>query len=242
MVFMTTLFMGVASFTGALPITSLDRAAFYRERAAQTYNSLWYFVAPTIVEIPYVFFQCLLFTVIFFPMVGFQGFGTGVLYWVHLSIFVLGQTYFAQMLIYALPSIEVATIVGVLINSIFLLFVGFNPPAASIPEGYKWLYTITPQRISLSILIAIVFADCSDEPTWNETLGEYMGGGERFGCREVTSAPITLEHTTVKGYVESVFEMHWDNRWDNFGYALACVAVFRILAVLSLRYVNHQKR
>ncbi|KAG3240479.1 hypothetical protein PI124_g14627 [Phytophthora idaei] len=58
MVFMTALFMGIATFT---------------------------------VEIPYVFFACLLFTVIFYPM-----------------------AYLAQVLIYAFPSIEVSAIIGVL--------------------------------------------------------------------------------------------------------------------------------
>ncbi|KAG3166810.1 hypothetical protein C6341_g11926 [Phytophthora cactorum] len=58
MVFMTALFMGIATFT---------------------------------VEIPYVFFACLLFTVIFYPM-----------------------AYLAQVLIYAFPSIEVTLLSALL--------------------------------------------------------------------------------------------------------------------------------
>ncbi|KAJ8578971.1 hypothetical protein ON010_g231 [Phytophthora cinnamomi] len=52
MVFMTTLFNGIVSFNGVLPIASGERGAYYRERASQTYNSLWYFVGSTIAEIP----------------------------------------------------------------------------------------------------------------------------------------------------------------------------------------------
>ncbi|KUF75921.1 ABC transporter G family member 31 [Phytophthora nicotianae] len=242
MVFMTALFMGIATFTGALPITALDRAAFYRERASQTYNSLWYFVASTVVEIPYVFFACLLFTVIFYPMVGFQSFASGVLYWINLSFFVLTQAYLAQVLIYAFPSIEVSAIVGVLINSIFLLFAGFNPPSSAIPSGYKWLYTITPQRFSLAILMALVFCDCPDEPTWNETLGAYENVGSNIGCQPVTDLPVTIDHITVKGYVESVFKYKYDDIWANFGYVFVVLGIFRVLAVLSLRYINHTQR
>ncbi|RLN92745.1 hypothetical protein BBJ28_00004293 [Nothophytophthora sp. Chile5] len=242
MVFISALFMGVATFTGALPITSLDRAAFYRERAAQTYNSLWYFVATTVVEIPYVFFSCLLFTVIFYPMVGFQSFASGVLFWVNLSLFVLTQAYLAQALIYAFPSIEVSAIVGVLVNSIFLLFAGFNPPSSAIPEGYMWLYTITPQRFSLSILMSLVFCDCPEEPTWNETLGMYENVGTNIGCQPVTNLPVSIDHVTVKEYVESTFKYKYDDRWAYFGYVFVVLAIFRIIALFSLRYINHTQR
>ncbi|EGZ13044.1 pleiotropic drug resistance protein ABC superfamily [Phytophthora sojae] len=226
LVFMSTLFMAMAGFMDTLPVYSNDRAAFYRERASQCYNSLWYFVATTVVEIPYVFGQCLLFTVIFYPMVGFQGFATAVLYWVHVSLFVLGQMYFAQLLIHAFPSIEVAAVMGALINSIFLLFAGFNPPSSSIPEGYKWLYTIVPQRFSVAILTAI-----------------YKNIGSNLGCQPLTEAPITVSHTTtVKGFIEGTFSYNYNDRWSNFGYVFAAIFIFRVLSMLSLRYINHTKR
>jgi energy-coupling factor transporter ATP-binding protein EcfA2/ABC-type multidrug transport system permease subunit len=242
MVFMTTLFNGIVSFNGVLPIASGDRAAFYRERASQTYNSLWYFVGSTIAEIPYVFVSCLLFTVIFFPLAGFTGFGTGVLYWVNVSLLVLMQTYMGQLFVYALPSVEVAAIIGVLVNSIFFLFMGFNPPADSIPSGYKWLYAITPQKYSLAILEALVFTDCPNEPTWNSSLGAYENVGSELACQPVTNLPLTIDHITVKGYVESVFKMKHDDIWSNFGYVFLFIGALRLLALLSLRYINHQKR
>ncbi|KAE8888789.1 hypothetical protein PF005_g29036 [Phytophthora fragariae] len=55
-----------------LPEYSVDRAEFYRDRAAQTYSSLCFFVATMVAAIPYVFGQSLLFVVIFYPMVGFR--------------------------------------------------------------------------------------------------------------------------------------------------------------------------
>ncbi|KAE9287136.1 ABC transporter G family member 36 [Phytophthora fragariae] len=242
LVFMSTLFIAMAGFMSTLPVYSVDRAAFYRERAAQTYNSLWYFVATTVVEIPYVFGQSLLFIVIFYPMVGFQGFATAVLYWVHVSLFVLGQMYFAQLLVHAFPSIEVAAVMGALINSIFLLFAGFNPPAASIPEGYKWLYTIVPQRFSISILSALVFCDCPESPTWNESLSQYENVGSNLGCQPMTGLPVTYSHMTVKEYIESTFKYNYDDRWANFGYVFVAIIIFRVLSMLSLRFINHTKR
>uniref|UniRef100_A0AAV1TY87 ABC transporter domain-containing protein n=1 Tax=Peronospora matthiolae TaxID=2874970 RepID=A0AAV1TY87_9STRA len=242
MVFVTTLFNGVVSFNGVLPIASGERAAYYRERASQTYNALWYFVGSTIAEIPYVFFSCLLFTVIFYPLVGFTGVATAVLYWLSLSLLVLMQTYMGQLFVYALPNVELSAILGMLTNSIFFLFMGFNPPASAIPQGYKWVYTITPQRYPVSILMALVFADCPSRPTWDADLDTYTNVGSELGCQPVTNLPVTIGHTTVKGYVESVFHYRHDEIWSNFGYALLSLLVLRLLALLSLRYINHQKR
>uniref|UniRef100_A0AAV1TPC0 Uncharacterized protein n=1 Tax=Peronospora matthiolae TaxID=2874970 RepID=A0AAV1TPC0_9STRA len=56
------------------------------------------------------------------------------------------QTLLSQLLVYLLSSGEVVAVVGVLINVTFLLFAEFNPPAAAIPDRYRWLYDVTPQR------------------------------------------------------------------------------------------------
>ncbi|KAG6967116.1 hypothetical protein JG688_00006461, partial [Phytophthora aleatoria] len=242
MVFMTTLFNGVVAFNSVLPITSQDREAFYRERAAQTYNSLWYFVGSTVAEVPYVFGSMLLYTVIFYWLVGFTGFGTAVLYWINTSFLVLLQTYLGQLLVYALPSVEVAALLGVMLNSILFLFMGFNPPANAIPSGYKWLYTITPQRYSLAILAALVFSKCDDLPTYDTATQQYVNVGGDLGCQPMTNPPVTISHTTIKEYVESVFEYKHDEIWRNFGIVLAFIVGIRLLALLSLRFINHQKR
>ncbi|RLN27408.1 hypothetical protein BBJ28_00020672 [Nothophytophthora sp. Chile5] len=242
MISITTVFNGLVSFNGVLPIAFGERAAYYRERASQTYSALWYFVGSTIAEIPYVFFGCLLFTVIFYPMVGFTGFATGVLYWINVSLWVLTLTYMGQLFIYALPSVELAAIFGVLVNSTFFQFMGFNPPANAIPAGYQWLYTITPQKYSLSILMALVFSDCPNEPTWDSDLQQYVNVGPELGCQPVTDLPVTMDHTTVKGYVESVFKTKHDEIWSNFGYVFLFLGILRLMALLSLRYINHQKR
>ncbi|RLN91242.1 hypothetical protein BBJ28_00016969 [Nothophytophthora sp. Chile5] len=232
MLFLTTGFIGFISFNSVLPIASEERASFYRERAAQTYNAFWYFVGSTVVEIPFVFFGTLLFMVPFYPMVGFTGVSSFFLYWFHLSLHVLWQAYFGQFMAYLMPSVEVAAIAGVLLQSIFFLFCGFNPPASAIPQGYKWLYDITPHTYTLAIVSTIVFGDCPSD-----------GEGSEIGCQVMTSTPPTLaEDLTVKEYMESVFLMKHDELWRNFGIVVAFIVLFRVLGLLSLRYVNHQKR
>ncbi|CAI5734113.1 unnamed protein product [Hyaloperonospora brassicae] len=241
-VYVTTLFNGIISFNGVLPLASEERAAYYRERASQTYNALWYFVGATVAEVPYVLLSCLLFTGVFYPLMGFTGLTTGLLYWLNLSLFVLLQTYMGQLFVYALPNVEAAAILGVLVNSIFFLFMGFNPPASAIPDGYKWLYAVTPQRYSLSILMALAFADCSRPPTWDAARQRYVDFGPERGCQPMTKVPVTMEHVTVKDYVESVFQFRHDELVANVGYVLLALGILRLLALLALRFINHQKR
>ncbi|KAL3669606.1 hypothetical protein V7S43_004991 [Phytophthora oleae] len=241
-IFMTTQYNGIAAYVGALPFTAHERAPYYRERSSQTYNALWYFVGATFAEIPYVFFSGFLFTVLFYPLIGFTSFFTGVLYWINLSLFVLMQTYLGQLLVYALPSVEVAAIVGVLVNATFLLFSGFNPPAGSIPAGYQWLYHITPHRYSLSILISLLYGDCPVEPTYDVATQSFINVGSELGCQPVENAPLSIGHITVKDYVAQVYKMSYDGMWGNFGCVFIFLVVFRLLSLLALRYINHQKR
>uniref|UniRef100_H3H0T1 ABC transporter domain-containing protein n=1 Tax=Phytophthora ramorum TaxID=164328 RepID=H3H0T1_PHYRM len=242
MVFMTTMFNGVISFTGTLPISFAERGAYYRERASQTYNCLWYFVGSTVAEIPYIFFSGALFTIIYYPSVGFTNVASGFMYWLTISLFVLMQTYLGQFFIYALPTVEVAAIMGVLYNSICLIFAGFNPPAAKIPSGYHWLYLITPQKYAMGLMNSLVFTDCPELPTWNDVTGEYEGGSGLLACQELTDAPSSLGHTTVKEYVESNFGYKHSEIWSNFGYMFVFIAAYRLFALLALRFINHQKR
>ncbi|KAG6957032.1 hypothetical protein JG688_00011158, partial [Phytophthora aleatoria] len=232
MLFCTTGFIGFVSFTSAVPISSVDRLAFYRERAAQTYNALWYFVGSTVVEIPYVFFSTVLLMATYYPMVGFTGAATFFTYWLHLSIHVLWHAYFGQLMSYLMPTVEVATIFGVLIQMIFFLFIGFNPPGASIPRGYKWLYQITPHKYSLALVASLVFGDCPSD-----------GDGSEIGCQVMTGLPPSLpENMTVKDYLGDVFAMKHSEIWKNFGFALGFIVVYRLLALLALHFVNHQKK
>ncbi|KUF91864.1 UPF0420 protein [Phytophthora nicotianae] len=232
MLFCTTGFLGFISFSSVMPMASQDRLAFYRERAAQTYNALWYFVGSTVVEIPYVFFSTMLLMAPYFPMVGFTGGATFFAYWLHLSMHVLWQAYFGQLMSYLMPTVEVATIFGVLLQMIFFLFNGFNPPGASIPQGYKWLYHITPHKYSLALVASLVFGDCPSD-----------GDGSEIGCQVMTGLPPSLpEDMTVKDYLGDVFAMKHSEIYKNFGFVLGFIVVYRFLALLALRFVNHQKK
>eukprot|EP00644_Phytophthora_capsici_P008634 jgi/Phyca11/7576/fgenesh1_pm.PHYCAscaffold_20_\ len=250
MVFISTVFIGMVSFISILPLAFEERAAFYRERASQTYNALWYFVSFTVVELPYAFVGALLFTIIYYPMVGLEGFADGVFYWINVALMILFQAYMGQLLVFALPSIEVAAVIGILFNAICLLVMGFNPPEMQIPQGYKWLYAIAPLRYSFSALVAIAFGKCSGEQLMTITVASTNLGGidtldmpsYPHGCQIVQNAPASIGEIPVQTYVEAVFGINHAHTAQYFGIMVGMIAFFRVLTALAMRYINHQQR
>ncbi|RLN45719.1 hypothetical protein BBO99_00005868 [Phytophthora kernoviae] len=229
-------------FVDATYTTYSERASFYRERASQTYNAFWYFVGSTIVEIPYSFVSGFLFTVVFYPIVGFTGFSKAVVYWLAYSMMTLMQVYQGQMLAFVFPTEEVAIVAGYLINAIFMMFMGFTPPANSIPSGYTWLYKISPLKYPLSTMVSLVFADCDQLPQWDDTLGTYINIDSQLGCQPMANAPVTVGHTTLKEYTEDHFGMKHDRIARNFAVIAAIIAIYLFLGLLALRFISHQKR
>ncbi|CAK4779096.1 unnamed protein product [Aphanomyces euteiches] len=160
--------------------------------------------------------------------------GDVIVYGLELSLFVLMNVYFGQLMAYSMPRVDVAASMGVLLNSIFFLFMGFNPPTSAIPKGYRWLETITPPKYSLSVLVSQIFAKCEN--------------GHGMGCKTMSNVPPIIlkelgkQNVTVKDFTEFLFDMKYDNTVKYTWIVIAIIVFFRILALLSLRYINHQKR
>ncbi|OQR91250.1 ATP-binding Cassette (ABC) Superfamily [Achlya hypogyna] len=236
MVFVTSFFISLISFTSVIPLAGAERASFYRERSSQTYNALWYFIASTLAEIPYVFVSTFAFTIIYYPFVGLkESVGACLFYGYNLSMMVLMNVYLGQLMAYLMPTVDVATLVGILFNSIFVLFMGYTPPASQIPKGYHWLYHITPLKYSVSILTAETFSKCTGDRT-------------QLGCQVMKDVPpSTLQELgtpqiSLKQYIEHVYLMKYDDATLNIIVTIGCIILFRILALIALRYINHQKR
>ncbi|ETM55036.1 hypothetical protein L914_01701 [Phytophthora nicotianae] len=209
MLFCTMGFIGFVSFTSVVPISSADRLAFYRERAAQTYNALWYFVGSTVVEIPYVFFSTMFFMMLFLR--------------IH------GSNHILRVLA---SSLHGRAVTGVLWT------IHVVPHADRRSCNSVWsadaddLLLITPHKYSLALVASLVFGDCPSD-----------GDGSEVGCHVMTGLPPSLsENMKVKDYLGDVFLMKHGEIWENFGFFLGFMAVYRMLGLLALRFINHQKK
>ncbi|OWZ15246.1 ABC transporter [Phytophthora megakarya] len=247
MLFCTTAFLGIVSLNSAVPVTSEGRASFYRERASHTYNSFWYFFGFTVAEIPYVLVSSLFFTIICLPLAGFTDIIDLAFYWLNLTLHVLCQIYLGQLLSFAMPSVEVAALLGVLFNSIFVLFMGFNPPASAIPQGYKWLFVITPQRYSFMLFSALLFGYCPDDDYVKVIQSLEIGTsldmtGFPRGCHILQKAPQAVGRIPIRAYLDSVFDIRHNDIHHYMFINIMMTLVLRFLAILALRFINHQKK
>ncbi|KAF1789854.1 CDR ABC transporter [Phytophthora cactorum] len=59
----------------------------------------------------------------------------------------------------------------------------------------------------------------------------------------MTGAPPTLGNgITVSEYLGEIFSAKHSDIWPNFGIVLLWIACLRVVSLLALRFVNHQKR
>ncbi|KAJ0397746.1 hypothetical protein P43SY_005603 [Pythium insidiosum] len=122
----------------------------------------------------------------------------------------------------------------VMVTSIFFLFMGYNPPASTIPSGYEWLYHVAPPKYTFAILTSIVFGtdDCSSPANASD-----------FGCRVLRDTPPTVpQGIKVHEYLKTVFKVDRDELIFNTVVVLGYIVFFRVLALAALRYINHQKK
>ncbi|KAF1791833.1 CDR ABC transporter [Phytophthora cactorum] len=76
----------------------------------------------------------------------------------------------------------------------------------------------------------MVFADCPD------------GTSSNIGCQVLKNAPPTVGNISLKQYVEHAFDMKSDHIPRNVVILGILIVVFRLLALISLRYISHLKR
>ena len=68
----TTLFLGALYSLNVLPVVSVERAVYYRERSAFFYHSLPFSLAQCTVELPYILVQAVVYSCIIYWCCGFE--------------------------------------------------------------------------------------------------------------------------------------------------------------------------
>lgn len=68
----TTIFLGALYALNVLPVISVERAVYYRERASFFYHSLPFSLAQSTVEIPYIIVQACVYSCIVYWCAGLE--------------------------------------------------------------------------------------------------------------------------------------------------------------------------
>ncbi|XP_030526426.1 pleiotropic drug resistance protein 1-like [Rhodamnia argentea] len=213
----TAIFLGVQNATPVQPVISVERIVFYRERAAGMYSALPYALAQVLIEVPYILAQVITYTLIVYPMIGFEWTAEKFFWFLFFMFFViLSYNYFAMIAVGLTPNLQVAGIISYAIFPQWNLFSGFLVPRTRMPVWWKWFYWACPTAWTLYGLVASQYGDVED-------LLEDSGG-------------------SVKQYIKD----YLGYRHDFLGVAAVVMVAFPMLFAcifaVSLKALNFQRR
>ncbi|KAL6330920.1 hypothetical protein AAG906_009348 [Vitis piasezkii] len=169
------MFLGTQNASIARPVVIMDRAVFYRERAAGFYSALPCAIAQIAIEIPYTLTQAIIYGIIVYTMMGLElKAAKFLLYLLFQILSLLYFTYYGMMIIAVSPNQEIATLLSALFYTLWNIFSGFIIPRKRIPVWWRWYAWVCPVAWSLYGFAASQYGDVQTKMESGETVAEYM--------------------------------------------------------------------
>ncbi|KAG6492651.1 ABC transporter G family member 44-like [Zingiber officinale] len=176
------LFMGVSYSSAVQPVVAVERAVFYRERAAGMYSALPCALGQVLIEVPYVFIQSLVYGILLYAMIAFE-WNMAKLCWFLFFLYfsLLYFTYYGMMAVGLTPNYNVAAILSAAFYGIWNLFSGFIIPRPRMSVWWRWYYWACPVSWTLYGLVISQFGDVNEKLDSGETAAEFLN--DFFGFR-----------------------------------------------------------
>ncbi|KAJ4958314.1 hypothetical protein NE237_025425 [Protea cynaroides] len=173
--YIAIVFLGVTNAFSVQPVVAIERAVFYRERAAGMYSALPYTFAQVVIEIPYIFLQALIYGVIVYSMIGFHWTVAKFFWYLFFMYFTLLYfTFYGMMTVAMTPNQHIASIVLSGFYSLWNLFSGFVIPRTRIPVWWRWYYWVSPVSWTLYGLVASQFGDIKEKLDSGVTVEDFV--------------------------------------------------------------------
>ncbi|KAH7423685.1 hypothetical protein KP509_12G068500 [Ceratopteris richardii] len=216
-----TLFIGISNSSSVMPVVGIERTVYYRERAAGMYSALPYAFAQTIIEIPYVLIQTILYTFVVYSMLGFI-WTAGKFFWFLFLMFFsfLYFSYYGMMCVALTPSHHFAAVIASACYGLWNLFSGFLIPRTSIPIWWRWFCWATPVSWTLYGLITSQLGDLDDQEVEIPEQGQ-----------KLVSKFITEYFGYHQSFLSIVCVMH-----------VVFVILFAFVFGICMKYINFQRR
>ncbi|KAL5975215.1 ABC transporter G member 39 [Asimina triloba] len=211
------LFIGIQNAGSVQPVVAVERTVFYRERAAGMYSALPYAFAQVAIELPYIFFQTLIYAVIVYSMVAFDWTAAKFCWYIFFMYFTLLYfTFYGMMAVGLTPNHEFAAILSGAFYSIWNLFSGFLIPRTRIPVWWRWYYWACPISWTLYGLISSQYGD-------NDSI-------------------MTDTQVSVSAFVRSYFGYEQDLMGVVAAAVIGFTSLFAFVFAWSIKALNFQRR
>ncbi|KAG7350244.1 ABC-2 type transporter-domain containing protein [Nitzschia inconspicua] len=236
-IYVSFLMMAILGMNTVLPFFEVERNMYYRHKASLMYDTPAISSAYTLAELPFLIGTGLLYTTIFYFMIGFEVDATKFfLYYLFMFLPMALFTYTGQMLVSVCPNAQIAQGFGGLISACTGLFTGVLIRPADIPNFWIFMYWLLPGQYVLESLLVTQY-DGDDTPIvaspgtafWN-----YLGCG--------TAAATTTCIGTAEEWVYATFDGNFviENVPKNLAYLIGMIVLTRILTVFGLGYLNYR--
>ncbi|EFJ25271.1 ATP-binding cassette transporter [Selaginella moellendorffii] len=220
--FSAVYFIGVCNAVGVQPVVSVERAVYYREKAAGMYSALPYAFAQVIIELFYVLVQAVSYAAIVYSMMKLEWTAAKFLWFVFFSYFsFLFFTLYGMMAVAITPNERVAAICSTGFYAVWNLFAGFLIPRPSMPIWWRWCYWLSPPAWTLYGIITSQLGDIT--------------------------APLRLTDETrqpvpVQEFLRDYFGYEHDFLGVVAGVHVALVVTIAVVFGLCIKFLNFQRR
>ncbi|CAA0839380.1 ABC transporter G family member 40, partial [Striga hermonthica] len=168
-------FLGMQIASSVQPVVVVERAVFYRERAAGLYSALPYAFGQTLIEVPYAFAQAIIYGTIVYAMIGFEWTAAKYFWYIFFMFFSLLYFIFYGMIAVAVtPNHHIANIISYSFYALWNLFSGFVIPMPRTPVWWRWFHWVNPLAWTLYGLAASQFGDVKEELDSKQTVEEFV--------------------------------------------------------------------
>jgi hypothetical protein len=163
--------------------------------------------------------------------------GSFSLYWFVLSIFALGQIYLGQWLVRMLPSASVAAAASAGLNLLPMLLFVRSWRSSALGSLIHLLMLLTPQRLALQVLPALVFGVSADTCVDDTTEAE-----RELPCRELRLVPSDFGEAAEQLTVHSYAELEFGADRGSVALRLVELVVFLVVSRFLVVVALHKRR
>ncbi|KAJ3701263.1 hypothetical protein LUZ61_004968 [Rhynchospora tenuis] len=173
--YVAVMFTGIQNSQTVQPIIDIERAVFYREKAAGMYSALPYAWAQVVIEIPYTFVQAVVYCLLVYSMIEFQLTAVKFFWYIFFTFFTLLYfTYYGMMAVAMTPNAHIASVTAAAFYSIWNLFASFVIPRTRLPKWWRWYFWACPVSWTLYGLLVSQFGDIDDTMDNGVSIKDYI--------------------------------------------------------------------
>ncbi|KAL1964230.1 hypothetical protein VTN77DRAFT_7188 [Rasamsonia byssochlamydoides] len=234
--FFSVLFLGWLQLTELMPAVS-GRVIIQRHKNYAFYRPSAVSIARVVVDFPFIFTMCAIFTVIVYFMAGLDV--NVSKFWIF-ALFVYTTTIcitsMYRMFAALSPTIDDAVRFGGIALNLLVIFVGYVIPKPTLIRDsiwFGWLIYVNPISYSYEAVLANEFSD--REMDCAPSMLVPQGPGVDPAYQSCSLPGSQLNNKTVSGaaYLETSFNFTRHHLWRNFGVVIAFTVLYILVTVIA---------